>query len=201
MSDELPLKAQYVLHPDVSESAFVAFGEAARGHVAARLEESEENPFRETILRFDEPKHELRFVDDGYVEVSYAVVKSDVLHEHHQLISKLQEKFRIFSLLDLRELMRSGDEGGRILALRGYGAIFDGFWGAIPKDYAEGLRDERRAVRESVLAGMARIAWLEFVPILESAITSEQDEALKEDMVDLLTGLRKFGKRGIDQMF
>lgn len=106
----------------------------------------------------------------------------------------------MYSLLDLRELMRSGDEGSRVLALRGYGAIFDGFWGAIPKDYAEGLRDQRRSVREAVLAGMARIAWLEFVPILEAAISEELDAMLKEDMADLLAGIRAHGKRGVDQM-
>lgn len=48
---------------------------------------------------------------------------------------------------------------------------------------------------------MARIAWFEFLPILESAIPEEADEMLKEEMVDLLDGLRKRGKRGIDQMF
>ncbi|MCR9162467.1 MAG: hypothetical protein ACE37F_19480 [Nannocystaceae bacterium] len=152
------------------------------------------------ILRFDAPQHELRFVDDHYVEVSYAVVKSREHAAHLQFIAMLQRQLSMYSLLDLRELMRSGDEGSRVLALRGYGAIFDGFWGAIPKDYAEGLRDQRRSVREAVLAGMARIAWLEFVPILEAAISEELDAMLKEDMADLLAGIRAHGKRGVDQM-
>ena len=96
------------------------------------------DPLREVILRFEDPTHELRFVDDEYVEVSYAVTKSRQHSAHLQLISKLRGEFPMYDLLDLRELMRSGDEGSRILALRGYGAIFDGFWGGDPERLCRG---------------------------------------------------------------
>lgn len=193
--------AQYVLHPDVSEHHVVTVVEAMGGSVAGRLEAARGDPLDEVILQIDDPVHEVRFVDDAYVEVAYVVVASQRHPAHLRLIAALQRQFSLYSLLDLRELMRSGDEGGRILALRGYGAILDGFWGAIPKDYAEALTDPRRSVREAVLAGMARIAWVEFIPLLEAAIPHEADAMLAEDMRTLVDGLRLRGKRGIDQMF
>lgn len=138
MSVRYSFNAEYALHPDVSEERFVAFAKDQGGAVEARLDPANGDPLREVILRFEDPTHELRFVDDEYVEVSYAVTKSRQHSAHLQLISKLRGEFPMYDLLDLRELMRSGDEGSRILALRGYGAIFDGFWGGDPERLCRG---------------------------------------------------------------
>jgi len=201
MADDYAYRAMYALHPAVTEALLVAAAEELGFAFVGKLDPDKGDPLYEVMLRPENGVQEVRFVDDGYVEVSYVVVHSRDRAEHIVLIEKLQEAVDMYTLLDLRELMRQGGEGERILALRGYGAIFDGYWGAIPKDYEEGLLDERRSVREAVLAGMARIGWLEFIPILEDAVAREGDELLRTDMADLLDGLREHGTRGIDQMF
>lgn len=191
----------YALHPSVTESSLVEVVKKLGFSLVGKLDPDKGDPLYEVILRSATGLQDVRFVDDGYVEVSYVVIQSRDHAEHRLLIEYLQGAMAMYSLLDLRELMRHGGEGERILALRGYGAVFDGYWGAIPKDYEEGLLDERRSVREAVLAGMARIAWLEFIPILEDAVAREKDELLRTDMVDLLDGLREHGTRGINHMF
>lgn len=123
---------------------------------------------------------------------------------HPQLLrldEALKESLSIFTLLDLRNLYRSEIPEDRILAILGYATIYDGFWGAITKDYATSLSDERPAVRRAVLTGMAEIKWREFIPILRAAAESEDEPELLSNINQLVQALEEHGTFGIHEMF
>lgn len=115
-----PYTARYVLHPDVTEQEFVAFAEGVGATVAGRLDPAKGDPLYEVVLRVATPVHELRFVDDRHVEVSYVVVGSARVGPHHAMIRVLQSEFPMFCLGDLPVLMES-EMADLVKGLRRYG--------------------------------------------------------------------------------
>lgn len=161
----------------------------------------DEQQLFERIYQDRAKRHEGRFVDDQFVNISACVIWSDNVEDHHGLIAGIQDRLRLHDVPWLSKLQREPDLTTRSFGIRGLAALCDTFYGDAVSGYAEALNDPRKEIREAVLKSIARLGCLEFLPVLEAAARSETDPDIKASSSDLIDGLRRFGKRGMDRMW